>query len=246
MPNYSQPKSDAARVAFLTTASAAAQNDYAQGNKYILQETFDSLRRFAPQFENRATVINQKLSARSKEIGEGNSALNSLATFVRDGFEVVKRQVSRLNLPAHVLALYGLPLDGTVPKPTTAVEWLAIGRTFVQGGAQAVVQGHPPIACPTLDEIREKLAQAEKERADVSKADREYDKAQADMAEARGSSICRVKRPTLTMPTPSCRSRKLHEVTTKGAARDARRFCLIMEARDSGVLVKLVKPWKAP
>ena len=145
MPSYYQHGSDHARVAFCKAALAAAKSDRQKGQEYVLDDTFKKLKSFTPKFEGKVTTITQKLSDRSKEIDERNSALDILATYVRDGFEVTRRQVNRLNLPAHVLHLYGLPLDGTTPYPSSAAEWLTIGKTFVEGAKKVEEKGHPVV-----------------------------------------------------------------------------------------------------
>jgi hypothetical protein len=185
MPSYYPPRNDNARAAFLKTALASAKNDYEKGNTYILEDTFNTLKNFAPSFEEKVTTINQKLSNRSKELDEGNSALNALATYMRDVFEAVRRQVNRLNLPSHVITLYGLPLDGTTPNPSTATEWLTIARRFLEGTKEIEEQGFPVVSCPSPDEIKDVFKKAEKEYADVSAADRSYDETQAEIAESR-------------------------------------------------------------
>ena len=185
MPDYYKPGSDLARAAFLKTAFGAAKSDKEVGTEYILGETFKKLEPFATNFEEKVTKISQKLSSRSKEIDERNSHLGNLSTFVRDGFEVVRRQVNRENLPAHVLQLYGLPLDGTTPQPTTAAEWLTIAKTFVEGTKKVAEQGFQVVSCPSPEEIEKKLKKAEKEYEDVVTADRSYDDAQAGMADMR-------------------------------------------------------------
>jgi hypothetical protein len=132
------------------------------------------------------TEINQKLSVRSKELEESNTALRVLTTYIHDGFEGTRRMVSRLNLPAQVLNLYGLPLDGTNPNPTTSAEWLTIGQTFIKGARDAVQKGYPAIACPSADEIETVLNSAIKEHAEAVAADRNYDMTQAELAVQRG------------------------------------------------------------
>lgn len=185
MPDYYKAGSDLSRTAFLKAARGAAKSDKQAGNEYVLGDTFNKLKSFAPDFEEKVTTISQKLSARSKEIEERNSHLGNLSTYIRDGFEVTRRQVNRLKLPAHVLQLYGLPLDGTTPNPTTAAEWLTIAKTFIEGSKKVAEQGFAVVACPTPEEIEKKLKKAEKEYNEVVTADRNYDDAQAGMAEMR-------------------------------------------------------------
>ena len=185
MPNYVPPGNDTARVAFLNNTLGAAKSDISSGNNYVMEETFKKIKQFTPGFEKKVTTVNQNLSSRSKEIEERNSSLDILSVFVRDGFEIARRQVNRLGLPSHVLTLYGLPLDGLTPKPTTAVEWLTIAKTFLEGAGKVEEQGHPVVTCPSPDEIVKVLRKAEKEYEEVASADRSYDEAQAGIADMR-------------------------------------------------------------
>lgn len=185
MPTFVQPSNDTARAAFLNTALGAARSDQTAGNLYVLPDTYEQLQAFAPEFESKVTTINQRLSTRSKELDEGNSALDELTRYVRDGFEVLRRQVVRCNLPAHVLTSHGLPLDGKTPHPSTASEWLTIARTFLDGARKVKAEGFPVISCPAPEEIETVLQKADKEHAEVAAADRAYDEAQQEMADAR-------------------------------------------------------------
>ncbi len=186
MPNYTSPGNDHGRIAFLNSTLGACETDRSSGNEYVLEDTFNSLKTFAPDFEQKVTTLTQNLSGRSKEIDERNGALDTLSTYIRDGFEVVRRQVNRLNLPAHVLQLYGLPLDGKTPNPSTAVEWITIAKTFVEGAAKVKEAGFPAVKCPSAKEIQEKYGVAKKEYDDVAAADRGYDNAQQGISDMRG------------------------------------------------------------
>ena len=185
MPNFEPPRSDTARVAFLNSAFGAAKSDKLSGKEFILEDSFEFLRSFSPKFEKKVTTLTQNLSERSKEIEERNSSLSLLSTYVRDGFEVARRQVNRLDLPVHVLNNYGLPQDGVTPYPATPVEWLTIAKTFVEGANKVKELGLPTVDCPSPEEIEQIRRKAEKEYKDVSSADRGYDDAQAGIADMR-------------------------------------------------------------
>ncbi len=185
MPNYTSPGNDHGRIAFLNSTVGAGESDKSSGKEYVLEDTFNALRTFAPEFEKKVTTLTQNLSTRSKEIDERNSALDILSTYTRDGFEVARRQVNRLNLPAHVLQLYGLPLDGKTPYPSTPVEWITIAKTFVEGAKKVKEEGFPAVTCPSAESIEEKFVAAKKEYDDVAAADRGYDDAQHGIADMR-------------------------------------------------------------
>jgi hypothetical protein len=185
MPTYVAPTNDNDRSGFLKAAVSASTNDEAAGNTYILPATREALGSFYPEFEHKTATINQKLQVRSKESAESGEAMRMLGVCIRDFWEVARRQTARLNLPARTLLAYGLPLDGVTPNPTTPLAWLSVGRTVVEGAKAIEEQGLPPVTCPSADEVAQALESAVKEHADVSAADRAYDDAQAEMAQAR-------------------------------------------------------------
>lgn len=70
----------------------------------------------------------------------------------------------------------------------TYIEWLEIAQQFIDGSAKAKEQGYPVVDCPSAVDISRVLVKAKKEYKDVSSADREYDTAQAVLAEFRTQS----------------------------------------------------------
>ena len=182
---YQEPGNDLAKLAALKAALSSAKSDRAKSLEYVLEETFGTLKTFVPEFEEKVTTIQKKLSARSKEIEERNSSCDLLSRYTLDGFEVVRRLAHRENMPAHVLQLYGLPLDGTNPQPASAAEWIAVAKTFVEGAKEVEAQGFSVVSCPSPAEIEKFMKKAEREYNDVAGADRSYDMEQADIAEMR-------------------------------------------------------------
>lgn len=185
MATYQDPGNDLAKLAALKAALASAKSDREKGLEYVLDETFGTLKTFVPALEEKVTTIQKKLSARSKEIEERNSACDLLSRFVLDAFEVARRLAVRENMPAHVLQLYGLPLDGTNPQPASAAEWIAVAKTFVEGSKEVEAQGFRVVSCPSPAEIEKYTKKAEREYNDVASADRSYDMEQAAIADMR-------------------------------------------------------------
>ena len=188
MPFFRSPTSDNGRLAFLKTTLDAARADAAAGNTYVTSDTVADIAKLVPKYDDRQKKVSVTLSARSKEFEESSTAITTVEMYLRDGFDVLKRMVRRLELPAQVLSLHGLPLDGTIPKPASTVEWLEIAQQFVDGSAKAKEQGYPVVDCPSAVDIDKVLVDAKKEYKDVSSADREYDTAQAVLAEFRTQS----------------------------------------------------------
>ncbi len=178
MPKYQAPRSDTQRLTFLNRAVITASQDIAAGNTYVSQHTIDAITAFLPQFEAGMNAISAKLSARTKDIRERTAAMAKVETFTRDLWEVLKRRVARHDEPADVLLFYQLPLDGTVPYPTTQAEWLLLADQVVAGDAAAVALGHPAAVCPSAAELATVLERAQAESGDVAMADRAYDAAQ--------------------------------------------------------------------
>jgi len=188
-----RPRSDKSRIAFLRNALTAAQSDYEKGDKLIFPETFNRLKDFAPAFEEKYTRISQKLAHRSRMVAESKKALKTLATYTKDGFSVLRRQISRLNLPEHVMYMYNINKDKKTPRPKRPSDWLTIARNFIEGDKKAEAGGYPPVSNPSAQEIEEKLLAAEKAYAEITPADREYDNEQADLAEMRKTANTLIK-----------------------------------------------------
>jgi hypothetical protein len=129
--------------------------------------------------------VNQFLSVREKEIREKNVALGFLDLVMRDVWEVQKRRRKRLSLPAEVLTYYELPLSGLVPSSMKEKDMLAKATNMIQGDAEAVLAGYDPIVNPSAAELQVALDAAEKELGEVAPADRNYDKAEEEVANLR-------------------------------------------------------------
>jgi hypothetical protein len=185
MPSYQAPRSDEDRLTALETARDTGASDRTAGRKSITQETLDGVTTFAGTFRPLYAALARALSGRMKEVREREEARAALDTHVRDFWEVLKRRAHRLRQPAEILALFGLPADGTVPNPTTFEELLQWADAIVKGDADAVTAGHPAMANPTALEVAAVLATARLQAADVPTADRAYVDAQVAIAAQR-------------------------------------------------------------
>ncbi len=185
MPYYEVPASDIYRLAFLQRAHATGLQDVAAGAGLVNQETLDAIAAFLPGFQAAMGAVSARLGARAKETQERLEAIERVKLYTRDLWEVVKRRVRRLDQPAAVLSFYRLPLDGTVPNPTTQEDWLAMAAQVVGGDTEAVAAGYPAMVNPSAAELQAVLDAALSEAADVAAADRAYDQAQAAVAALR-------------------------------------------------------------
>ncbi len=185
MPIYQSPGSDNARLSFLERAKTTATQDIAAENEYITQNLVDEITVFLPDFEEKVNAVSEKLSGRAKEVRERMQAFEKMTVYTRDLWAVLKRRVWRMNEPAEVLTFYKLPLDGTVPNPNGQEEWLTIAKEVVGGDARAVAAGYLAMVNPSAEELDTVVQIAEAEYDDVAMADREYDKAQEELANLR-------------------------------------------------------------
>lgn len=185
MPYYDAPSNDVQRLAFLQRAHATGLQDVAAGAGLVNQETLDAIAAFLPGFQAAMGAVSARLGARAKETQERLEAIERVKLYTRDLWEVVKRRVRRLDQPAAVLSFYRLPLDGTVPNPTTQEDWLAMAAQVVGGDTEAVAAGYPAMVNPSAAELQAVLDAALSEAADVAAADRAYDQAQAAVAALR-------------------------------------------------------------
>ncbi len=177
--------SDNGRTHVLQTALKTAQVDTEKGENYVSKATTKSILAFLPIWEQNLLQVNQYLSIREKEIREKNTAITFLDTVIRDVWEVQKRRVNRLNLPAEVLTYYQLPLSGIVPKSSKEKDLLATAANIITGDAKAVEAGYSAIVNPSVAEVQTALDAAKKELAEVAPADRNYDIAEEGVSNLR-------------------------------------------------------------
>ncbi|HSO27040.1 MAG TPA: hypothetical protein VLS48_03155 [Anaerolineales bacterium] len=185
MPAYYKPRNDLARVAFLRKAIRTAQLDAAAGYAYLSQDLIDQADAVAQALSAAQLTASSCLSQRSREVEQRNEALQRLAYYVRDFWEVARRRMRRLEQPDAVLTFYGLPLDGAIPNPSRAEDWLLIAAHVVQGDAQAVTAGYPPMGNPSAAELTAVLETAQTAVGRVTTTDRAYDQAQEALAARR-------------------------------------------------------------
>ncbi len=178
MAKYAQPRSNRDRVAFLKRSAVTGQQDIASGNLYISQQTLAAIDAFLPDFETATHAVSEKLGTRSKEVRERAAAIKRASLYTRDLWAGLKRRANRLGESAEVLTFYQLPLDGTIPNPTSQKQWLTLAAQVVKGDADAVAAGYPAMVNPSAAELQEVLHAAQSESDDVAMADRAYDIAQ--------------------------------------------------------------------
>jgi len=185
MPYFVTPNSDADRLTFLKHALTNSQNKRAATQSQLSLETETELAVFVAQFESAFDAITSTQSARTRETRQRREALDTLATYVRDFWEVLRRRARRLGEPSEVHTYYRLPLDGTTLKPKKRTDWLGIAADVVKGDAEAVADGYPPMANPSAADITVVLETAQAEAGEADIADDVFDQAQETVATLR-------------------------------------------------------------
>lgn len=179
MAEYAVPQSHAERHVFLTRSAITGQQDIDAGRTYVTQSTIDLVNATLTPYRAAINTIPIASAGRSKEVHERDEAIGPVITYTRDLWEVLKRRVHRLDQPASVLLYYGLTLEGIVPKPGTADQWLEAANTCIEGDAAAVLAGYPAMSNPRAVELAVVVGTATPEADDVSAADRVLDEALA-------------------------------------------------------------------
>lgn len=174
--------SDNGKTHVLQTTSKTAKTT---GDNYVTAETIQKIDAFLPDWVEKQRQVNQFLSTREKEVREKNEAIGKLEMIIRDVWEVEKRRVRRLELPAEVLTYYELPLSGIIPRIRKEKDLLAAAANMIKGDEEAVAAGYDPIVNPSAAELKVALDAAKKELSEVAPADRNYDKAEEAVADLR-------------------------------------------------------------
>ena len=182
MATIKKQYSDNGRTHLLQTTVKTAPGD---GGNYVSASTVQAITTFLIAWVENLRQVSQFLSKREKEIREKNVALGFLDLIVRDVWEVQKRRVKRLKLPAEVLTYYQLPLSGIVPNIGRDKDLLAMASNMIKGDAESVLAGYEPIVNPSIAEVKTALDAAKKELSEVAPADRNYDNAEEDVANLR-------------------------------------------------------------
>ena len=185
MPFYVPPTSDLNRLRFLQRTVTSATADLLAGDAYLSSSTVANVTALAVEFEAAINAISSTQRTRSNEALERANALAELSAAVRDLWAVLRRRVRRLKQPVNVLLFYELPIDGNIPNPTTQDEWIPLSQSVINGDAEAVAAGFPPMVNPSVAELQLLLDSATAETGEADASDRVYDKAQAMVADLR-------------------------------------------------------------
>ena len=186
MPKYEAPRSDIGRLAFMSKAIATANIDKNKETAYLDDALLADLTAHYEAYNAAYAETDAALSKRVGETAESNAALEKLKMYVSHLWTTINNRAQRLELSAGVFRYYGLNKDGSRPSVSNARdEWVEIAKQIIKGDGQAVSAGFAPAAEPTALELQAVLDSAIAEANDVVDADRDYDQAQAQLAEFR-------------------------------------------------------------
>jgi len=185
MPAVDYPRSDLQRHALLRACSETGKKQADMQVNYLSADMLAAVDAFLTMYTPLITVVEQALGARSKEIGEKQAALVRLEMVMRDFWEVLKRRTYRRDDPVAIFEIYGLPLDGTVPNPTTEEDWLALAEKLIASDARAVAAGYLAMTNPAAAELQIVLNNARKEGGEAVVADALHSRAQQAAAARR-------------------------------------------------------------
>jgi len=185
MARYEAPQNDNARLALLSRAVITHEQEISMGKRYISTETIQAANTLIPVYEENINAKSIYLGKRSERIKAKNDSLILLECYVRDFWEVAKRQISRLNMPPQLYHYYHLNLNGKVPKPTARREWLAIAAKLIDGDTRVAAQGYSTMSNPSAKDLEAILTKAKNEASKVAMADRNYDIAQEKIEKLR-------------------------------------------------------------
>jgi len=183
MPRMRVPESDDARAAFMATAIRTAAADAAKGITYIPASVVTAAAAFlndrtvgettVPGFASLVTQ-RQLLEGRvTKEVGEAQTAEDTLDTVVRDYVAVLGRRTFRLKHSVAVLDCHKLNHNAEMPTLSSREDRHTLAQDLVAGDAAAVAMGFPAMVNPSAAEVQAKLTDAIRERGEVTPVDRD-------------------------------------------------------------------------
>lgn len=178
MPRLRKPISAIDCVAFLKKTVSTAENLPEGEKKLVTPESLQKASALISQFDSGLGNLGTFSSQMQKETREKNTAMSILQTYMRDIWAGKRRHVYRENLPHEVFAYYQLPQSGNSRELSQEGQWIETAALMIEGEKSAVAAGYPPMSNPSIAEMDAKLIIADKERADVSKADKKLDEAQ--------------------------------------------------------------------
>lgn len=185
MPQYSVPKSDVTRLAFMSRAIKTAEAVPEDGIQRIPAPLLADLKTHYAAYRTAYEAVDAALSRRKTETEESAVAMARLQMYLSHLWTAVYNRAQRENQPVGLLGYYKLNSDGARPAPTRREEWLELAASVVSGDAAAVAAGYPAAVNPSAAELQAVRATAVAESNDLPPADAAYDEAQTAVAVLR-------------------------------------------------------------
>ncbi len=185
MSRIATPTNDNSRSESLSKMHSSATADRAKGNNYIFEGTLNKLATFAPLFSGELDNVSASKSSRIRETAEKNSAYDDLVMCTRHACHSIHNRVTRRNESPEVYAFYQMSSTGTIPRLRPDLATLGLAKRVVAGDSTAIAAGFEPMVNPDASELSGAIANVEREMAELTEADREYDEVSEGIAELR-------------------------------------------------------------
>ena len=182
---YVAPNSDLSRLTSMNRAIRTAASAQLAGEQVLDAALLADVTAHYTAYRTAYDEVELMLSRRKLETAESEIAIEQLKMFLNHMWTAVYNRAKRDGHPVNVLGYYKLNSDGTRPSPRGRDEWIEMATSVLNGDANAVLDGYPPIVGPSAIELQAVLDDAHKERDDIPMADKKYDKAQAAVADLR-------------------------------------------------------------
>ncbi|MDJ0839805.1 MAG: hypothetical protein QNK37_25035 [Acidobacteriota bacterium] len=153
--------SDSSREKWLDRMLKTATLTVGFGAGLLPRELVD---RGTPLIDSFTTAVEAKskaLSTRRKQVEECDRGLSNLEDLCRSFRRVVIARAVILGQSKEIFKIFGMSVNGAVPKIRYKRDWLEVARNLIKAEAVAVERGYPPMSTPEITTVATALAAAE-------------------------------------------------------------------------------------
>lgn len=154
-------------------------------NDMVSNRQLNTLKSFAPLFKEAYNKVNALNRQKREATDNAANVLEQLSTVIRDAWVVMRRRINRKGYPSSLLTYYLIPESHQMKVSGSREYWIQVARDVLDGDTAAVAKGFPPMLDPGADEIRERLAEAEKAIREVQEMGVALKRARQEFAELR-------------------------------------------------------------
>jgi hypothetical protein len=158
--HYLKPRSDQTRITTLEQIHIKATEDQDRDRPYLQPATVAQVSTLLPSLAAAYQAWQSQASAQMNGGRQATAAIKVVSRKIRVIWRVVKERTQSGELPTAVRLYYGLPANGRNPAVCNMNEWLTLADIMVQGEAQAVAVGYPPLLEPSIASLQTALATA--------------------------------------------------------------------------------------